>query len=178
MIDEKTIIKHLDIVLKNIPDIGYFNISSVLSKGIKYDSDNSTEEQKKWYNNLHDAVLNFGKAYKYFKPIKDDIFMFSLSEKGIKAKKLGHLKYQKSLKKKIWYNENWVGYLIAFIVLFFSVYQYFDRESLKSKYDFLKSQSEFYKDSLAELKGQIELYKTNSSKDTLRTKNLNDLKTD
>ncbi len=179
MIDEKTIIEHLDIVFKNISDIGNFNFSKVLKKGINFDFDDATEEQKIGYNDLHDAVLNFAKAHKYLEPIEHEFFMFSLSEKGIKAKEIGgHLKYENSLKKKIWYNDNWVGYLIALIVFLFSVYQYFEKDSLKSKYDSLKSQSEFYKDSVSELKEQIELYKINSLKDTLQTKSLNDLKTE
>lgn len=184
MITEELTIKHLDIVLKISNSVEKFSVLDILKEYGAIDFNKDSERSD--FVRLKIAVEQLGKTYEYFENIENRPGIFKLTKVGIKAKeKGGHLKYQNSLKKKTWYNENWVGYLIAIIVLIFSIYQYFEKNSLKYdynslklKYDSLKSQSQIYKDSVAELKEQIELYRTNSLKDTLQTKNLNDLKTD
>ena len=184
MITEEITIKYLDIILSNVNTVEKFSVQDILKNNS--DLDFNKQKERTELIRIQIAVQQLGETYEYFEPIDNRPGIFKLSLEGIKAKELGgHVKYQNSLKKKIWYNENWVGYLIALIVLLFSVYQYFEKSSLKSdynslklKYDSLKYQSQPYKDSVVELKEQIELYKLKTSNDTLQPKNLNDLKTE
>ena len=175
MIDEKTIIKHLDIIFKNISDIGKFNLSRILSKGIGFDFNNSSEKDKLWYNNLHDAVLNFAKAHKYIKSIEDGFFVYCLSEKGIKAKELGgHLKYQKFIKKNplTLYQKIYLTFFICFGL--FGIYKIVQPTVSVSEFDKLKNdfdslKTEFDSNKKLNSKPTLEL-----SNDTLRTKNQTD----
>jgi len=73
-----------------------------------------------------------------------------------------------------WYNKPWIGYLIAIIVFMFTVYQHFDNRSLNREVDLLNKKSDSlnnllltYKDSVSELKQQLEKQKLELKKDTL-----------
>ena len=75
-----------------------------------------------------------------------------------------------------WYNKPFIGYLIAFIVLLFTVYQHFDNRYLNREVDLLNKKSDSlnnliltYKDSVYELKQQLEKQKPQLKQDTLST---------
>jgi len=177
MINKEIIIKHLDILLKNIDDITQFDINGIMTK--YGDFKHNIPEQNQNFVRICQSVKRLGKTYKYFDSEKGRPDVYFLMEDGIKAKEFGsHLKYQKSL------NENRMTlfqkiYLVGFFIFGVSTILLGVRNnSLKTDYNSLKYQSQIYKDSIVELKGQIELYKSRISNDTLQTKSLNDLKTD
>ncbi|MDV7188616.1 hypothetical protein R3X25_15140 [Lutibacter sp. TH_r2] len=177
MINREIVIKHFDILLENIDDISHFDVNGIMTKYGDFKHD--IPKQNMMFRQICESVKRFGKTYGYIDSDPKRPKLFFLSRDGIKAKELGgHKKFQDSLNKKEWYNENWVGYLIAFIVFLFSVYQYFENDSLKNRYDSLESEYDLYKDSVVDSKEQFELHKTNSLKDTLQTKSSADLKTD
>lgn len=70
-----------------------------------------------------------------------------------------------------WYNQNWVGFSIAFIMLFFNIYQHLDNRSLKNDYNSLKVQYKNHKDSIVQLNKKLEAYRIQKRKETLQTKN-------
>lgn len=73
--------------------------------------------------------------------------------------------------KEKWFNQNWVGFLIALIMLLFNIYQHLDNRSLKSDYNSLKVQYKNHKDSIVQLNKKLEAYKMLKRKETLQTKN-------
>lgn len=168
--------KYFDILLEKIECTEKFSVINILSKEFR-----DKKILQNDFNKLCESVERFGFVYEYFEKDKSDIISrLVLRKEGLNAKKAGgHLKYIKSLKKlnsKKWYNENWVGYLIAFIVLLFSVYQYFDNRSLRYELESRDFDIVLYKDSLSDMKLLVEKQMKSKSKDTL-PKSLNrDLK--
>jgi len=132
MINKEIIIKHLDILLKNIDDITQFDINGIMTK--YGDFKHNIPEQNQNFVRICQSVKRLGKTYKYLV----GFFIFGVSTILLGVR----------------------------------------NNSLKTDYNSLKYQSQIYKDSIVELKGQIELYKSRISNDTLQTKSLNDLKTD
>jgi hypothetical protein len=173
-IEEKTIIKYFDIVLLADKKDSFFGIYGILSeKHFKTE----TRDERDFLENLRYEIKEFSEFHGYFEFFPNG--NCKLTEKGLKAKeKRGHLKYIKSLTEKPldWYKIT--GLIFTFIFGVSTILLGVRNNSLKTDYDSLKYQSELYKDSVAELKGQIELYKKDSLKDTLQTKSLNDLKTE
>jgi len=184
IVDEKTIIKYLDVVILKSKDISRFNAFTTLSDIL--DFDNKNNDEKNDFFSLTDSVQRIGITYKYFEELENEINIFRLTKEGIRAKEIGgHLKYQKSLKKKPMSNFEIAYLLLTIIIIGFNVYQGFqnkslryDFDSLKSQFDSLKHQLENDKDSIVDLKAQVELYKVRSLNDTLQSKNYHDLKTD
>ena len=82
------------------------------------------------------------------------IFYLSTSNRK-QNKKKSFKSFEKSINKKDWYNENWIGYVIAIIVFLFSIYQYVDNRSLKNENKDLKIQYEIYKDSTYQLNKEL-----------------------
>jgi len=162
--DEKIIIKYFDIILLADKKDSFFSINKILiPKYFKYD----TSDEREFFQELRRELKEFSEFHKYFEWFPKG--SCKLTEKGLDAKnKKGHLKYLKHInnppKSEIWYNQNWVGYVIAFIVFVFTVYQFFENRTLKSQVDKLTSDAEFYKDSLL-----LEKQEQKAKKDTLST---------
>lgn len=154
--NDKEIIKYIDLIIKDIDDFDFFSIDNIVRNHLKPEERN----KKEYYSKLIEKIVLFGKNHDLF-VLKNKSGWFSLTEKG-KRLKLSYKSFKNfntSENKTEWYNKNWVGYLIAFIVFLFTVYQHFDNRSLKrdysilgTQYDSLKSQFDSYKDSISELK--------------------------
>ena len=154
--NDKEIIKYIDLIIKDIDDFDCFSIDNIVRKHLKPEE----KIRKEQYSNLIEKIDLFGKNNDLFVRINKD-GTFRLTEKGKKLKlsNKSFKNFDKSENKTEWYNKNWVGYLIAFIVFLFTVYQHFDNRSLKhdydalnTQYDSLKYQFHSYKDSISELK--------------------------
>lgn len=183
MINQELIIKHFDILLNNIDDITQFDVNGIMTKF--GDFKHNIPEQKQNFVRICESVKRFGKTYGYFDFDEKRPGLYFLKENGIKAKELGgHLKFQKSLTNKPldWYKI--IGLILTVVfglsTIYFSKKSYDLKENQSDiiiENDSLKVQVAYYKDSIAELKVQIELYRLKTSNDTLQTKSLNDLKT-
>ena len=102
-----------------------------------------------------------------------------LAKSPIKAKKLGgHLKYENSLNEKSldWYKI--IPIILSVLFGLLNVYQKYDYNLLKTDYNSLKTQRDSLKEKLSDKSNKMIVSKEKPLKDTLRTKNLNDLKTD
>lgn len=176
-IEEKIIIKYFDIVLLADKKDSFFGIYKILiPKYFKAD----TSDEKEFINELWSEIKQFSEFHGYFEFFPNG--NCKLTEKGIVAKeKGGHLKYKKSLTEKPldWYKI--IGLIFTFVFGSSTLFLGFQNNSLKSdydslisKYDSVKHQSDFYIDSVVELKEQIELYKLKPLNSTVRTKNLTD----
>jgi len=173
--DEKTIIKYFDIILLSDKKDSFFSINQILiPKYFKYD----TSDERELYQELRRELKEFTEFHKYFEWLPNG--SCRLTPKGLEAKnKNGHLKYLKHINKppksELWYNQNWVGFLLAFIVFLFSVYQFFENRTLKSQVDSLTSDNKNYKDSLFEYRLLLEKQVQSTKKDTLSTSYHSDL---
>ncbi|MFS4484381.1 hypothetical protein ACKGJY_15285 [Hyunsoonleella sp. 2307UL5-6] len=180
MIDEKTKIENFDILLKNIDDIGSFNISFTLEKGLGINADNLEREKLGWFLDLTNAIENFGMAHRYFEETYP--VTYRLTEKGIKAKDLGgHLKYKKSVNKTplTLYQKIYLPIFILFGLL--SVYNRFFPAVSKSEFQNLKTEfqnTNYRFDSLIDENTKKTSAKIKLLNDTLQTKNSGDLKND
>ncbi|TVZ23509.1 hypothetical protein JM84_2437 [Dokdonia sp. Hel_I_63] len=153
---DKEIIKYIDLLINDIDDFDTFSVNNII---FEYINPESKEEEESFLNKI-DEIKLFGKNNDLFVPITKDGWC-KLTEKGKKLKlsKKSFKKFQKLEKKSEWYNNNWVGYLIAFIVFLFTVYQHFDNQSLSrenkilnTQYDSLKIELDFFKDSISNFK--------------------------
>lgn len=149
-------IKYLDIIISNIEDVDLFIPYNILSK--------KTKIEEPELGNIEHSVRQFALTYELFEKNGTGSY-FRLTPKGndLKDSKKGFIKFLKMGNKKPWYNENWVGYLIAFIVFLFTVYQHFENRTLSNqvyilnkKNDSLNIQIETYKNQFFELKESIE----------------------
>ena len=167
--NERKIIKYIDLIIKNIEDFDSFSVNNIVFEYLKPES----KTEKDSFFKLIDDIKLFGKNNDLFIPRTKDGWC-KLTEKGKKLKlsKNSFKSFNKSHDKKKWYNENWVGYLIAFFVFLFIVYQYLDNRSLKNEYENLNTQYEIYKDSIYQLNKELEKQKLTKLSDTLRTKKL------
>ena len=153
---DKEIIKYIDLLIKDIDDFDAFSVNNIIFEYLKPES----KDEKESFLNIIDEIKLFGKNNDLFVSRTKDGWC-KLTDKGKKLKLSNKTfkNFHKSENKSEWYNKNWVGYLIAFIVFLFTVYQHFDNRSLKrdydilnTQYDSLKIQFDFYKDSISELK--------------------------
>ena len=141
---DKEILKYIDLIINKIVDFNLFNINNILFEYIKP----KTKKEKDDFVELIETLKLFGKNNNLYKGI-DKGGWHKLTEKGKKLKlsKKSFRSFEKSFSRNDWYNDNWIGYVIALIVLFFSIYQYVDHRSLKKQYDALKNKYENYNDS-------------------------------
>lgn len=176
---DKEIIPYIDLIIKDIENFEYFSIDIIILENL----DSETKKRKENFSNLIEHIALFGKNNDLF-VLKNNNGWFELTEKGkrLKLSNKTFKKFQKSDKKTDWYNKPWVGYFIAFIVFIFTVYQHFDNRALKNdfdslnkKYDSLEYQSDLYKDSVSELKQQLDKQKPKLKQDTLSTSYHSDL---
>ncbi|MFL1013612.1 hypothetical protein [Flavisericum labens] len=177
---DKEIIKHIDLIIKNIEDFDAFGIKDPVFDQLKPE----TKDEKEYFFKLIDQIELFAKNNDLFiRRTKGD--WFRLTEKGKRLKQsnksLKH--FEKSENKTEWYNKPWVGYLIAAIVFIFTVYQHFDNRSLNREVDLLNKKSDSlnnllltYKDSVSELKLQLDKQKRELKQDTLPKSYPSDLK--
>ena len=169
-IDEKTIIKYLDIVILKSTDISRFNAFTTLSDIL--DFDNKNEDEKKDIFSLSDSVQRIGVTYKYFEQLEYEINIFRLTKEGIRAKeKGGHLKYQEFLNKNPFtlYQKIYLTFFICFGL--FGVYKVLQPTVSVSEFDKLKNDFDSLKtefDSNKRLNSKPTLKLSN---DTLQTKN-------
>ncbi|MFL1013691.1 hypothetical protein [Flavisericum labens] len=167
--DKKIIIKYFDIILLADKKDSFFSIGQILiPKYFKYD----TPEEREFFQELRRELKEFSEFHEYFEWLPNG--SCRLRKKGLAAKdKNGHVKYLKHINKppksEIWYNQNWVGFLLAFIVFLFSVYQFFENRTLKSRVESLTSDNKNYKDSLTEYRLLLEKQEQSTKKDTLST---------
>lgn len=168
---EKEIIKYIDLIINKIEDFDLFSINNILFDYINPE----TKQEKDDFFKLIESIKLFGKNNNLFKGINKGGW-FKLTEKGkrLKLSKKSFKSFEKPTNKKDWYNENWIGYLIAIIVFIFSVYQYIDNRSLKNEYDTLKIQYEIYKDSTYQLKKELSNPKTDLKTDRLNEKKISE----
>lgn len=171
--NNKEIIKYIDLIIKDIDNFSCFSIDYIIRKHLN----DEQKKDKKIYSNLIENIVLFGDNHDLF-VTKNTLGESELTERGkrLKLSNKTFKNFQKSERKSEWYNKPWVGYLIAAIVFIFTVYQHFDNralnndfDSLNKKYDSLEYQSALYKDSVSELKQQLESQKTQLKKDTLST---------
>lgn len=154
--NDKETIKYIDLIIREIDDFDTFSVNNIVFDFLKPES----KDEKDTFFNLIDEIKLFGKNNDLFVPRTKDGWC-KLTDKGkrLKLSNKTFKNFQKTENKSEWYNKNWIGYLIAFIVLLFTVYQHFDNRSLKREYDSLdkrydsiKFQFDDFKDSLSELK--------------------------
>ena len=136
--DQREIIKYIDLIIKKIEDFDSFSVNNIVFDHLKPES----QEEKDSFFELIDEIKRFGKNNDLFVARTKDGWC-KLTDKGKKLKlsKKSFKSFNKSEEKRKWYNESWIGYLIAFIALSFSVYQYLNNRSLKDKFDALNSQT-------------------------------------
>ena len=89
MIDNKTSIKYLDLVLTKISDVSNFNAHRILNEYLEFDWEKESDERRQWLLNLSSSVQQLGITYNYFKQINGyNNLGLRLTDKGIKAKEL------------------------------------------------------------------------------------------
>ena len=89
---------------------------------------------------LRSQAIRFLKENDLIKSSPNKKFQYHSTSEIHKINQEGIKKYLKRKGKSEWYNQNWVGYLIAFVVFLFSVYQYFDNQTLQNDFDSLKKE--------------------------------------
>lgn len=131
---KKEVTKFIDLIIKDIADFDCFDIDKVVRENL----DSKEKNKKEYFSKLIDNIVLFGNNNDLFVS-KNKHGWFSLTEKGKRLKQSNKTfkKFQKSENKSDWYNKPWVGYLIAAIVLIFTVYQHFDNRSLNREVDLL-----------------------------------------
>ena len=165
--NEKDIIKYFDLVIKNLDDVFAFSINNILFDVLKPES----KEDKDEFFIIVDKVKYFGNKNKYFEGFgKNDGGWYKLTDKGIRLKdsNKGHLKFNRKSKSLDWYKITAIGLTLIFGCL--NIYQKYDYNQLKSKYNSLKVDY----DSIAPLKLESNSKnvsnKASSAIDTLQTR--------
>ncbi|MCE2612309.1 hypothetical protein LVD13_04935 [Flavobacteriaceae bacterium D16] len=151
--NEKRIIKYIDLIFKNIEDYNMFSVNNIVFDHLNPE----TPDQKKDFHELIDQIKLFGRNNDLFVAKTIDGWC-RLTEKGKRLKISGksYKSFTKSENNSKWYNENWIGYLIAFLVFLFSIYQYLSNRTLKAENAKLNSQNTIYKDSTQQLHKELE----------------------
>jgi hypothetical protein len=95
----------------------------LVEKGVISEHSGLTEYERK--------AIRFFKENSLIKPSLNKKYQYHSTSEINRIKEIGIKKYLKEKNKTKWYNEPWIGYLIAFITLLFAVYQGLQNESLK-----------------------------------------------
>ena len=166
--NDKDIIKYFDFVIKNLDDIFGFSINNILFDFLKPES----EEEKEQFFIIVDKVKYFGKKNKYFEGFgKNDGGWYKLTDMGIELKdfKKGHQKFvRKSTVKPLdWYKIAAIGLTLIFGCL--NIYQKYDYNQLKGRFNTLKTEYESIKSQESESTRKNEVIKENIVKDTIQT---------
>ncbi|QXP78834.1 MULTISPECIES: hypothetical protein [Winogradskyella] len=153
-VDEKTIIKYLDIIIVECSDINLININNIL-----FDKRYFNPKVKSQLENAEDiiyAVKEFGQTYGYFGKESSGGYL-KLTKEGIAARNIkGHNKYQKSLKKNplTLYQKIFLIFFTAFG--FFGIYKYFQSENLKTEYNSTQNENKLLKEQVNILEKRID----------------------
>ena len=134
---DKKLEEYFNLLIAKIKNTREFNILITLKANL-----NRINLDPKEKDELADSIAIFGINKGFVDVINTSTGWYKLTDKGIRLKEsnLTLKKFLKNEPKNKWYNENWVGFAIAFIVLLFSVFQYFDNRSLFRELDHVKSQ--------------------------------------
>lgn len=152
---EKEVIKYIDLVIKNIDDFNAFGIRDPVFDKLKP----KTEDERKHFFKLIDKIELFAKNNDLFIRVsKGDYFKLTDKGKKLKLSSKTFKNFEKKRNRNEWYNKPWVGFIIAFFLFVFGIYQHFDNRylkddfnSLNEKYDSLKIEYFNLKDSLLQL---------------------------
>ena len=127
--DEKTIIRYFDIIIKELEDVSSFSVKNILieNKHVKANS----QKEREYLFELSSKIKTFGISRGYFLKNGDNGWM-KLSNKGIELRDYGkgYLKFIRSKKKKPDYAK-WITLLIAGLSLAWNVYQGLINNQLK-----------------------------------------------
>lgn len=144
---DKELEKYFDLLISKIKNSKEFNILKTLKSEIEPLGLNNEDK-----NNFAHSLADFGSNKNLIGVINRSTGWYNLTDKGIKLKQseLTLKKFIKKESKKEWYNENWIGFAIAFIILMFTIFQYFDNRSVIQERDFIKSQLDSCKSQLSD----------------------------
>ena len=180
MIDNKTSIKYLDLVLTKISDVSNFNAHRILNEYLEFDWEKESDERRQWLLNLSSSVQQLGITYNYFKQINGyNNLGLRLTDKGIKAKELGgHFKYENYLKKTPLntYQKIYLPLFTLFGLL--SIYNIISPSVSKTDFQQLNRDFDSLNIQFQSLKKQIEILKEQKPNDSLQAKNFDGLKID
>tara|TARA_R110000851_G_scaffold16233_1_gene52871 strand:- start:3448 stop:3966 length:519 start_codon:yes stop_codon:yes gene_type:complete len=153
-VNEKIIIKYLDIIILECSDINLININNILFEKGYF---NPTFKSK--LENAEDivyAVKEFGQTYGYFGKESSGGYL-KLTKEGVAARRIkGHNKYQKSLLKSpiTLYQKIYLIFFTAFG--FFGFYKYFQSENLKIEYNSIQNDNKLLKEQVNILEKRID----------------------
>jgi len=167
--NEKEIIKFLDLVFNKITDFNLFAIDNILFKELNINEKNKNEVEK--LSLISKEVNLFGKNNDLFEAINGNGWL-SLTEKGkeLKISKLGFVKFTKKNKAKKIDLYKIVAIILTIVFGVLNVFQKYDYRELKNNYDFIKSERDSLKHKLDDLNNKTVEYKARSLSDTLITK--------
>jgi hypothetical protein len=141
----------------------------LMKKGVVAEHKGLTEYESK--------AIRFLKENELIKPSSNKKYQYHSTSEINKISELGIEKYLKKKNVSKWYNEPWVGYLIALITLLFAFYQGFQNKTLekdisssklsidslkilihshKKKLDFLNSRDVLFESKLSDLKNNTD----------------------
>lgn len=151
--NKRRIIKYIDLIVKSIEDYEMFSVNNIVFELLKPE----TKEQKEAFHEFIDQIKLFGRNNDLFVAKTIDGWC-RLTEKGKRLKKSGksYKSFTKSENRNKWYNENWIGYAIAFLVFLFSVYQYVSNRALRTENEKINAQYLIYRDSTQRLQKKFE----------------------
>jgi len=151
--NKRSTITYIDLIFKNIEDHDMFSVNNIV---FDYLNPETTKQQQDFHE-LIDQIKLFGRNNDLFVARTKDGWC-RLTEQGKRLKLSGksYKSFSKSENNSKWYNENWIGYLIAFLVLLFSIYQYLSNRTLKAENEKLNSRNSIYKDSTQQLQKELE----------------------
>jgi len=170
IIDQKTIIKYFDLVIKDLKDVTFFSVSNTLTENNHFNT-NSDKERKEFVF-LTKSIKEFALTFNYFEA-KGSNGWLKLTQTGIDLKNsnLGHVKYNKRSKKQSMTRFEKLSLLFIALGLIFSVYQFNindslknENESIKSKHNSLIIKTTLYKKQIDSLTNTIEEIKLKPKK--------------
>ena|SRR5690606_4506964 len=173
--NDKEIIKHIDLIIKDINDFDYFSIDNIVRENLKPEEKNKKEH----FSNLIEKIVLFGQNNDLF-VLRNKSGWFKLTDKGkrLKLSKKSFINFEKSLKSKPLdlYQKIYLTFFICFGLLglyktFFPSVSKSDFHNLKTDFDSLNTRF----DSIVKLTSKPTLEQLN---DTSETKTPSDKKND
>jgi len=170
--EKEKVIKFLDWLIEDIENVEYFNIKDFINKY------KDISEHEKSY--LPYSIESIGKTYELFENTLNSEDWFKLTEKGIELKEYGKgfNAFEKKLKSKPLDLYKIIPIVLSVIFFALNFYQKNNYDDLKNQYDSLKIEYDSCKQKLSDLNNKMIANKEKPLLDTLKTKNLSDLKTD
>lgn len=167
--NEKEIIKLLDLLIKRIEDFKLFSIQGIFFKEFKPNEKDRTEVNI-FFEKVNSVIL-FGTNNDLFEKYNENGW-YSLTEKGKELKKsnLGYVKFSNKLKPKKYDLYKIIPIILTVVFGSLNVYQNYDYRELKKKYDSLNTEYDSLKLKLNYLNNKIIEYKVKPLSDTLKSK--------